>query len=184
MATEHILIPRQRYEQLLARMTQKSDGQEAQVSAGAETQSRRITPQLVNDDKDQPPSERKKKEHIFKDSTTANLTQSNDDKRSDEKVLTNDKQHHEQGNAENQMQDGEEHQRSLEEIQQNHRSLLPPGKLLIENQKSDKKIKERQKNKTISNKRDNANLKINKKNEKLKTKTKPYSVLARKWISL
>lgn len=116
MSTEHVLIPKERYEKLLARMTQKSPTHAAQRSESVTSDARKTT-KPESPDKEKLASELENSETDSENMHGANAV--SPPKSTSGQLSTRSPQN----NSSSEVQT----ERTLEEIQANHSDFFPPG---------------------------------------------------------
>lgn len=177
-STEHVLIPKVRYQQLLQRMTEKSVTNPAPNTEDTQTEMvKRIKPIKIENERE---------------TSGADLTEKENDNNGAESEYSDIKKN--QKLQDNVATPGK---RSYEEIINNHSakvSFLPPGERPESDRDSEdnaEAVSENVKNPKILNskrrdteKKTNKDVKVNKRNKKSRKKVKPYSSLSKKWLSL
>lgn len=161
MSFENVLLPKLKYDKLMARLTERDSvpgknhaGRGVTDTDTGDGPSRRIRPTPVKTD-----------EQVQSPSDTA---ESDDTGKVDMDVGTERKE---------QSEFIKTSQRSLEEIYDNHKDFMPPGdKLITVGVKNSGKLKQQKKQTKNKGKTDKQNLK--------RSKKRPYSSLKNKWISL
>jgi hypothetical protein len=171
-ASEHILIPRARYEQLLARMTNASESKSKPSDAEGGS-FRRIVPQKVKGAEEG--DEESKSQHT---SRTDNFLH-NDQGEGSEQKHSNQKNLGNKSTESSKLTPAVGPGRSLEEIASNHHKtlFLPPGEL---DEHTNNKVKLSKRRNVRQSKSDAGKLK----HKKQIKRSKPYSVVGRKWISV
>ena len=174
MSVENILLPKRKYDQLLARLTQRelperktSQPPETDEQRSSHDRPRKIRPTPVESD-----------DNVIWPSDTG--THDNGGRQSSPITIIDE-------NVEPAIKNVEENnntstQRTLEEIYENHKSFLPPG----DTSSSPDYIAENVSDKKARRKKTNVNVNKNRKTNsyKAKPRKKPYSALKTKWLTL
>lgn len=190
MTTENILIPRQRYEQLVARMTQKSENVMKQdENEVQQLPRRRILPDNISASQKDFGENTQHDVPKMSDNKIKSDTNKNEGKPSSISVRNND-------TMEEKIQEKTNHsdvfrrknyirkvkKRSLEDILDNHGTFLPPGRPKNQGELDfDRRKMKKKKSELTTAKKDTDSPKIN---TGTKKKNGPYSSLYRNWITL
>ena len=208
MSSEHVLIPKERYEKLLARMTQKSSVQsteaQKQATTVAETASETMhesqagpAGQQETPNRENGASDEGDKVEVTRAKMTDNTKR---EKTEDAKPVSPSRERR----AASSPPPPEGPGRTLEEIQANHADFLPPGEAVDKGREGVRSTvttrsarKKSVPNTVVSGKNSNGgeklsikssssrrNTKSNDTRPVLKRKAKPFTALSRKWVKV
>lgn len=182
-STEHVLIPRAKYQQLLQRMTEKSSNPIGSDVSNLQPDNsrRRITPTKIESEDHEEYQQGEKENNNKLEFNTPKYPPVPDDQHDQStelhKPLQLDKQKPIKATS---------GKRSWEEIMNNHNTaaFLPPGENPTVGEKQTKDVAPKKKTNKKTLNKDAYVIKHSKSREKARKKAKPYSSLSKKWVSL